>query len=166
MLLINNQHQRLNPFFIPHLEEEDISKFLAERERWMERLPRAAFPLLCRFLRQRRFSPSTSLVCLHARVALAAGKVPGIVYSSADATLDGGAPVGNESRFLVRADKIVLDREIRRLSTSFDNTVRRQPAANLVEDDAVIVARGVCRGRRSIDVAAAAEYMQRHQTDG
>ncbi|CAM9275576.1 unnamed protein product [Scytosiphon promiscuus] len=58
-----------------------------------------------------------------ARRVRRAGKVPGIVYSNADASLESGAPVDNDTRFLVKADKLMLDREVRRLSTSFDNTV-------------------------------------------
>ncbi|CAN0383626.1 unnamed protein product [Pylaiella littoralis] len=46
-----------------------------------------------------------------------AGKVPGVVYSTNDAGAKQGEPL------LVKVDKIVLDREIRRLGASFDNTV-------------------------------------------
>eukprot|EP00903_Cladosiphon_okamuranus_P011668 g10974.t1 len=46
-----------------------------------------------------------------------AGKVPGILYSNNDL----GAK--NTDTFMVKVDKIVLDREIRRLGASFDNTV-------------------------------------------
>jgi len=50
------------------------------------------------------------------------GKVPGIVYSDNDT----GAKHGDT--LMVKVDKIVLDREIRRLGASFDNTVRTQSA--------------------------------------
>eukprot|EP00752_Nemacystus_decipiens_P002069 g1980.t1 len=46
-----------------------------------------------------------------------AGKVPGIVYSKNDM----GA--NEKDTMIVKVDKIVLDREIRRLGASFDNTV-------------------------------------------
>lgn len=45
-----------------------------------------------------------------------AGQVPGIVYSNNDLS-------ANQKETLVKVNKIVLDREIRRLGASFDNTV-------------------------------------------
>ncbi|CAM9575025.1 unnamed protein product, partial [Ectocarpus fasciculatus] len=58
-----------------------------------------------------------------------AGKVPGVVYSNSDNRGDsarsGGRGIGRpaDDPILVKVDKIVLDREIRRLNASFDNTV-------------------------------------------
>lgn len=49
----------------------------------------------------------------------AEGKIPGVVYSNNDSSAKGS----RGETFLVKVDKIVLDREIRRLKASFDNTV-------------------------------------------
>ncbi|CAM9118861.1 unnamed protein product [Ectocarpus sp. 8 AP-2014] len=57
-----------------------------------------------------------------------AGKVPGVVYSNSDNRGHSSRPGGGVGRpaddpILVKVDKIVLDREVRRLNASFDNTV-------------------------------------------
>lgn len=47
------------------------------------------------------------------------GKIPGVVYSNNTASGKGA----RGETFFVKVDKLVVDREIRRLKASFDNTV-------------------------------------------
>lgn len=64
---------------------------------------------------------------MHSGGISAAGKVPGVVYSNSDNRGDspnGGVGRPADEPILVKVDKVVLDREIRRLNASFDNTVR------------------------------------------
>lgn len=59
-----------------------------------------------------------------------AGKIPGVVYSNNDSS-----PKGSRGEpFCVQIDKIIVDREIRRLKASFENTVSQitQLAASLL----------------------------------